>query len=89
MFSDYIYDIFETTQAVKAPDLLIGYAHLAAEKPLPEGCTDKEVVHFISTHYKALVEAYRDHDRLKFAQVVDNCRRTGCQVNDYHEGETC
>lgn len=73
MNAEYIYDIFEETERNQDPDLLIGLAKLQAEQPIPEGTTEKELCSFIGRHYKALVDAYKAHDRGAFEETVLAC----------------
>ena len=73
MNAEYIYDIFETTEKNGDPDLIIGLAKLQAEQPIPEGITEKELCSFIGRHYKALVDAYKGHDRAAFEETVLAC----------------
>ena len=71
MNANYIYDIFETTNKHGCPDLNIGFAMLKAEKPIPEGMTDKGIRAFLADHYEELVAAYRHKDRDIFVKTVE------------------
>lgn len=73
MNADYIYDIFETTERNGDPDLIIGLAKLKVDKPIPEDTTEGEICEFIGRHYKALVDAYKAHDRGAFEETVLAC----------------
>ena len=73
MNAEYIYDIFETTERNGDPDLTIGLAKLQADKPIPENTNEKELCSFIGRHYKALVDAYKGHDRAAFEETVLAC----------------
>ena len=73
MNAEYIYDIFETTEKNGDPDLTIGLAKLQADKPIPEGITEKELCSFIGRHYHELVDAYKGHDRAAFEETVLAC----------------
>ena len=73
MDAEYIYDIFETTEKNGDPDLTIGLAKLKADKPIPEGTTEKELCQFIGRHYHELVDAYKAHDRGAFEETVLAC----------------
>ena len=73
MNAEYIYDIFGTTEKNGDPDLFISLAKLQAEKPIPDGTTEKELCTFIGRHYQALVDAYKGHDRAAFEEVVLAC----------------
>ena len=73
MDAEYIYDIFETTEKNGDPDLTIGLAKLKADKPIPEGTTEKELCQFIGRHYHELVDAYAAHDRGAFEEAVLAC----------------
>ena len=43
MSSEYIYDIFATTEANHDPDLMIGLAKLMVERPIPDGTSEGEI----------------------------------------------
>ena len=73
MNANYIYDIFEATERNAAPDLNVGLAMLQQDKPIPEGTTDREIREFMGRHYRALVTAYKAHDREAFAAAVAAC----------------
>lgn len=73
MNAEYIYDIFETTEKNGDPDLFIGLAKLKVDKPIPEDTNEKELCSFIGRHYKALVDAYKGHDRAVFEEIVLAC----------------
>lgn len=73
MNAEYIYNIFETTKKNGDPDLTIGLAKLQADKPIPENTNEKELCSFIGRHYKALVDAYKAHDRGAFEETVLAC----------------
>lgn len=73
MNANYLYDIFEATKKSGAPDLFIGLAMLAAEKPAPEGMNDAEVRQFLGRHYEGLTKAFATGDREFFADTVAAC----------------
>lgn len=73
MSSEYIYDIFATTEANHDPDLMIGLAKLMVERPIPGGTSEGEICGFIGRHYEELVKAYSAHDRAVFAAAVKAC----------------
>lgn len=87
MDSNYLYDIFETTEKTEAPDLTIGLAMLREVQELPDGMTEKETREFLARHYAALVAAYRDHDREKFAEIVSLCKEKDEQREAERIGE--
>lgn len=70
MNGEYIYDIFVTTEANEAHDLLIGMAMLQVDKPIPADLTEREIGQFIGRHYDALVKTYAYHDVERMAEVV-------------------
>ena len=80
MNANYIYEVFETTRENKAPDLTIGLAMLAAEKPLPDGMTQEGVRQFMGKHYDILVKAFKTGDKEIFAKVV-----AACEAEDYED----
>lgn len=85
MDANYIYDIFEETRKNNAPDLYIGLAMLQADKPIPEGQTDREIREFIGAHYNALVEAYKAKDREVMAASVTQCEEEDRQREEARE----
>lgn len=87
MDANYLHDIFETTEKTEAPDLTIGLAMLREVQELPDGMTEKETREFLARHYAALVSAYRDHDREKFAEIVRLCKEKDEQREAERIGE--
>lgn len=73
MNAEYIYDIFQETERNQDPDLIIGLAKLKVSKPIPQETTESEICDFIGRHYKALVAAYKAHDRAAFEEAVLAC----------------
>nr|DAI96396.1 MAG TPA: hypothetical protein [Caudoviricetes sp.] len=73
MNAEYIYDIFQETERNQDPDLMIGLAKLKVSKPIPQETTESEICDFIGRHYKALVAAYKGHDRAAFEEAVLAC----------------
>lgn len=69
MNTNYVYDIFETTQRNDAPDLTIGLAMLRAKQPIPDE-EAKTIREFMGRHYGELVEAFKSRDREGFNTVV-------------------
>ena len=82
MNAEYIYDIFETTEKNGDPDLIIGLAKLQAEQPIPENTNEKELCSFIGRHYKALVDAYKGHDRAAFEETVLACEAADAEKEE-------
>lgn len=80
MDASYIYDIFATTEKNGDSDLIIGMAKLQAERPLPYGTNERELIHFIGRHYKALVAAYKAHDRGAFEEAVLACETADAEA---------
>lgn len=80
MNANYIYEVFETTRENKAPDLTIGLAMLAAEKPLPIGMTQEDTRRFMGKHYDILVKAFKTGDKEVFVKVV-----AACEAEDYED----
>ena len=70
MFADYIYEIYKKTREVKAPDLLIGMAHLETEKPIPEGVDATELRQFLGRHGARLSRAFNKTHAEYFSDFV-------------------
>lgn len=71
MDANYLYDLCAYNDTVaKAAGLDIALAKYMVDNPLPDGMTEKDTVHFITSHYDCLVAAYAKHDRNHFVEIV-------------------
>ncbi len=73
MNAGYLYDIFETTQKAKAPDLNIGVSMLQQSKPVRDPAELREIREFLGRHYDKLVSSYQSGSKADFAVAVAQC----------------